>query len=71
MNINDGLEHTVLFRNGNLFLDNVQIGGDGINQGKDIIFKFKTDIPKPKDPSILEVNVHDSVAAQALGPGQV
>ena len=74
-NLNDGKTHKVVFSRGKLYLDGVQIGGDDIAPGKDIAFDFKTNVRevervKEKDPSLLEINVHDSVANKDVGPGQ-
>lgn len=73
MNIANG-KHKVLFSQGKLYLDGVQIAGDGIFPPKDVVFEFhseKKEEPVPiEDPSVLSVNVHDSVSATALGPGQ-
>lgn len=70
--------HKILFSRGKLYLDGIQIAGDGIIPDKEIVFDFsvnkKDDIEDRKiishDPSILEVNVHDSVSGKDLGPGQ-
>jgi hypothetical protein len=75
MNIQNGT-HKILFSKGKLYLDGSQIAGDGILPEKDVVFEFQVNIPEtvvaaPKDPSILEVNVHDSIATKALGPGQI
>lgn len=73
-NLNDGQLHKVIFSRGKLYLDGVQIGGDDVAPGKDIAFEFKTNVREVeqvvKDPSILEVNVHDSVVNKDVGPGQ-
>jgi cell division ATPase FtsA len=79
-NLNDGQTHKLLFSKGKLYLDGVQIAGEDILPGKDISFEFKTNVPtqevvkeevKEKDPSILEINVHDKVAGRSVGPGQL
>jgi hypothetical protein len=79
-NLNDGQLHKVLFSKGKLYLDGVQVGGEDIAPNKDITFEFKTNMPTTevvkditpiKDPSILEINVHDKVAGRAVGPGQL
>lgn len=73
--------HKILFRNGSLYLDETLIAGEGIFPKKDVCFDFIINPPKEiekveeqlvqgKDPSILEVNVHDSVKFKDLGPGQ-
>lgn len=69
--------HKVLFSCGKLYLDGVQIAGEGINPPKDVVFEFQInkletlkEEEKSKDISVLEVNVHDSVAARGVGPGQ-
>lgn len=74
MNISNG-KHKILFSQGKLYLDGVQIAGEGIYPPKDVVFEFHTEkkedpIPVQEDPSILSVNVHDSINATALGPGQ-
>ena len=76
MNISHG-KHTILFRSGKLFLDSTQIAGEGIEPAKDVVFEFMINKPLveeqkvgEKDPSILEVNVHDSVSGRSVGPGQ-
>jgi hypothetical protein len=77
-NLNDGGIHKVLFSQGKLYLDGVQIGGEPLDPAKQISFEFKTNsspgIPeeKPlKDPSLLEINVFDKVAGKSVGPGQI
>ena len=74
-NLNDGQSHKVVFSRGKLYLDGAQIGGEDIAPGKDIVFDFKTnprnvEPVQVKDPSLLEVNVHDSVVNKDVGPGQ-
>lgn len=70
MNITNG-KHKILFSLGKLYLDDVQIGGEGISPSKDIIFEFEINKPDMnKDPSILEINVVDSIRPKDLGPGQ-
>ena len=77
MNINNG-NHKILFSKGKLYLDGVQIAGEGIIPAKDILFEFKINKPEEskeevvisKDPSILEINVHDSIKGVDKGPGQ-
>lgn len=74
MNISNGI-HKILFSKGKLYLDGVQIAGAGILPPKDITFEFNVNKPeeKPvpeKDPSILEINVYDSIRGKDLGPGQ-
>lgn len=70
MKLNDGLVHKILFSRGKLYLDGIQIAGDGIIPDKDICFELQTSGELPKDPSILEINVHDTVAGKDIGPGQ-
>lgn len=70
MNINDGQMHKVLFSKGKLYLDGEQIAGEGIIPEKDILFQFKTNIVN-RDSSVLEVNVHDKMVMQSVGPGQL
>jgi len=66
--------HKIRFSKGKLFLDEVQIAGEGIIPDKEVVFEFHTEKKdegrEPKDPSILEVNVHDSVTGKDKGPGQ-
>jgi len=69
--------HKILFSRGKLYLDGIQIAGDGIFPDKEVAFEFQVNKPEEvikeasfKDPSILEVNVHDSVSGKDLGPGQ-
>jgi len=69
--------HKILFSRGKLYLDGVQIAGDGIFPDKEVAFEFQVNKPEEvikeasfNDPSILEVNVHDSVSGKDLGPGQ-
>lgn len=72
MKINDGA-HKILFRQGKLYLDGVQIAGEGVlPANKEVTFDFQVGQPKPveKNPSILEINVFDSIPARDLGPGQ-
>lgn len=75
MKIDNG-SHKILFSRGNLYLDGVQIGGEGILPAKDILFEFNIDNknivnePVEKDPSILEINVFDAIPAHDIGPGQ-
>ena len=73
-NLNDGNVHKVLFSQGKLYLDGVQIGGEPLDPAKQIAFEFKTNVVQPepvKDPSILEINVQDKVAGKSVGPGEV
>lgn len=80
MKLNDGQTHKILFSNGKLFLDGVQIAGEGMTPAKDVLFEFqvlnpiqqvkKEELP-PKDPSVLEVNVFDAVPVRGVGPGQL
>ena len=69
-------KHKVLFSKGKLYLDDVQIAGEGILPDKNVTFEFQINKPNEeqpvsiKDPSVLEVNVHDAVAARGVGPGQ-
>jgi len=79
-NLNDGEIHKLFFSRGKLYLDGTQIGGEGISPEKDIAIEFKTNLipavtSKPnnlstKDPSVLEINVKDSVSGGDIGPGQ-
>ena len=73
-------KHKILFSNGRLYYDGAQIAGIGITPDKDVLFEFavkdevihkkgETSV-KEKDPSILEVNVVDSVNSKDVGPGQ-
>lgn len=69
--------HKILFSRGKLYLDGIQIAGEGILPDKEVTFDFQVNIPEEvkreipsQDPSILEVNVHDSVSGKDLGPGQ-
>lgn len=70
-------KNRILFHNGKLFLNEVQIAGEGIFPQKDVVFEFEVNNPEEKeveickDPSILEVNVHDSVSSKSVGPGQL
>jgi hypothetical protein len=76
MRLNDGNVHKILFSLGKLYLDGVQIAGEGIEPAKDVMFEFQVnnqpqvEEPAPKDPSILEINVHDSIKSKSVGPGQ-
>lgn len=77
MNLINGT-HKIFFSKGKLYLDNIQIAGEGITPDKDVTFEFQVNKPEEiknreiisHDPSILEVNVHDSVCGLDLGPGQ-
>ena len=69
-NINDGKIHNVLFSKGKLFLDDVQIAGEGLLPEKEITFQFKTNLIETPAPEFLEVNVFDKVAGKSVGPGQ-
>ena len=78
MNLKNGT-HKIFFSQGKLYLDGVQIAGEGVIPNKEVTFEFQVNHPEEKtenreiishDPSILEVNVHDSVSGQDLGPGQ-
>lgn len=65
----------ILFKNGKLFLNDIQIGGEDLFPNKEIRFEFQVNKPtekqkQTKDPSILEVNVHDSIKGVDKGPGQ-
>ena len=70
--------HKVLFSKGNLYLDDIQIAGEGFSPEKEVTFEFNINKPeekevlpiKQKDPSVLEVNVCDEIAGQDVGPGQ-
>ena len=71
-------KHKILFSKGNLYFDGKKIAGKDITPEKDVLFEFavkgeivrnQIEIPK-KDPSILEVNVVDSVNSKDVGPGQ-
>ena len=69
--------HRIFFSCGKLYLDGVQIAGEGILPAKEVAFDFQVNRPEEvkreipsQDPSILEVNVHDSVSGKDLGPGQ-
>jgi hypothetical protein len=69
--------HKILFSRGKLYLDGIQIAGEGILPDKEVTFDFQVNIPEEmtreivsQDPSVLEVNVHDSVSGKDLGPGQ-
>jgi hypothetical protein len=69
--------HRIFFSCGKLYLDGVQIAGEGILPAKEVAFDFQVNRPEevirditPTDPSVLEVNVHDSVSGKDLGPGQ-
>lgn len=77
--LNDGQTHRILFTNGKLYLDGIQLAGDGISPAKDIIFEFKVGLEKQEeiprveqieDTSVLKINVHDSVNSKDIGPGQ-
>jgi hypothetical protein len=71
--------HKILFSKGKLYLDGIQIAGDGITPDKEIVFDFQVNKPEEiekkeiisRDPSVLEVNVYDSVIGKAVGPGQI
>lgn len=63
--------HKILFKQGKLFLDGIQIAGEGIIPDKEVVFEFQINKPEEKgDDSILEVSVHDSIKSKDLGPGQ-
>jgi len=79
INLRDGETHKILFSSGKLYLDGVQIAGEGIVPSKDIMFEFKVNTKeevKPTEPvevafnDTLEVKVHDAVNMVDLGPGQ-
>jgi len=78
MNKLTNTSHKILFSKGKLYLDSIQIAGEGITPDKEVTFDFQVNIPEEienskiisHDPSILEVNVHDSVSGKDLGPGQ-
>ncbi len=74
MKINNGI-HKILFSKGKLYLDGIQIAGEGINPPKDVTFEFHVNNPNEKkvveeNPPTLEINVHDTVAGRDIGPGQ-
>ena len=78
MKIDNG-KHKIRFSEGKLYLDEVQIAGEGITPPKDVVFEFNVDKPKEeavsppdpnKDSSILEINVSDKIAQKDIGPGQ-
>jgi len=74
-NLNDGQTHKIFFSAGKLYLDGVQIAGEGMNPLKDIVFEFKTNTIQeevPQDaPEFLEVNVFDAIKGKGVGPGQL
>lgn len=71
MNIENG-KHKILFTCGKLYLDDVQIAGEGILPQKDVCVEFNVEKKEEvqKDPSILEINVVDKMAFKDVGPGQ-
>jgi len=78
MKITNG-KHRILFSKGKLYLDGIQIAGEGILPEKNVAFEFQVNKPEEspetsqkveKDPSVLEINVHESMALQSIGPGQ-
>lgn len=71
MNIENG-KHKILFTCGKLYLDDIQIAGEGILPQKDVCFEFTVgkNEEAQKDPSILEINVVDKMAFKDVGPGQ-
>lgn len=74
MKIKNGV-HEILFKAGNLYLDGVKIAGDGVEPKKEVSFVFTVNDPEQKetnteDPSILKINVHDSIKPKDIGPGQ-
>jgi len=75
-NLNDGKVHKIRFCKGKLYLDGIQIAGEGIASEKEVTFEFQTNtipsiVSELKDNSVLEVNVHDTVTGKAVGPGQL
>lgn len=78
MNKLENGSHKILFSKGKLYLDGNQIAGEGILPDKEVTFDFQVNKPEEiedekiigHDPSILEVNVHDSVSGKDMGPGQ-
>ena len=77
MKINNGT-HKIFFSMGKLYLDGVQIAGEGILPLKDVMFEFQVNKPEEveiksnlkKDPSVLEINVFDEIPIKDVGPGQ-
>ena len=77
MKLQNGV-NKILFSCGKLYLNGVQIGGEGILPQKDILFEFQVKPEEVKEepvkeeehPDILEVNVFDSIPAGDYGPGQ-
>jgi hypothetical protein len=77
MNKLENGNHKILFSKGKLYLNGIQIAGEGITPDKEVTFDFQVNKHEEKkreitnqDSSILEVNVHDSVSGKDLGPGQ-
>jgi len=71
MKIDNGT-HRILFSNGKLYLDGVQIAGDGIAPQKDVVFEFeiKRPLEEPRNEEFLNVNVSDKISSKDIGPGQ-
>ena len=70
----------ILFSNGKLFLNNIQIAGEGIVPQKDILFEFNINKPEniinispdpEESPPILEISVFDAIKGKSVGPGQI
>ena len=78
MKIQNG-KNRILFSGGKLYLNDIQIAGEGIVPSKDVVFEFQVNKPEEpvniplvveNHPSVLEVNVHEAMAIQGVGPGQ-
>lgn len=73
-------KHKILFSKGKLYLDGKLIAGEGIIPEKDVTFEFvimpkteekkEEEKPPTSDPSVLQINVKDSVNSKDIGPGQ-
>ena len=83
MRLNDGKTHRILFSNDKLYLDGIQIAGEGMELSKDVLFEFEvnnsTEAIKDSSEDLLgthttipvgEVDVHDSIKGKDLGPVQ-
>ncbi len=73
----DGQTHKILFSNGKLYLDGVQLAGEGISPPKDVMFEFKVNtepedepVEQLKNPEFLEINVAEDMNMRDVGPGQ-
>lgn len=68
--INDGEKHKLVFSNGRLYIDDIQVAGEEMEpETFEIEFIASRELVE-EAPPLLEINVHDSVTGKSVGPGQ-